>query len=173
MPHPATLIQQLGLTDGGGTRRFDTIEAETPAAVNALRNIYELSPRSGTKIQLNIPFSMHADTFPSQGYSDLVTAINLIHLPLLTSLDLSANLNPFGDEDFDPETDDLPDTDFSTFLASHPNLLHLAQNARGTNLTNGVALPSLRSFQGSFQHSKIICSRQPQLEKLVLTFIHL
>jgi hypothetical protein len=64
----------------------------------------------------------------------------------------------------------LPKTDFSAFLASHPNLADLTLSALGTELKEDVAfLPRLRSFQGTFKDSVVICARPRQLKTLVLT----
>ncbi|KAJ6533988.1 hypothetical protein DFH09DRAFT_1284268 [Mycena vulgaris] len=136
----------------------------------ALQMLPYTSPRLHSfKLRLGIPYDEAEDTFPSLGYSDLVDAINELHFPALTTFDISVMLYPHADDDFDP--DELPTTDFSTFLASHGNLVNLSLNAPDTKLTDNITFPHLRSFEGSFEHSEII-TRRHRLEKLVLTFIH-
>jgi hypothetical protein len=119
------------------------------------------------QLKLKIPFDR--DTFPFLGCEDLLAAMNLIHLPVLTALVLSVDFYPDDGEDEDLS----PPMDFSAFLASHPNLVALTLNADGTRLTEDVAfLPHLRSFKGSFEDSEAICDRQRQLDQLVITLVH-
>ncbi|KAJ7496741.1 hypothetical protein FB451DRAFT_1208649 [Mycena latifolia] len=124
-------------------------------------------PLRTLRLNFKIPLS-DVVASPWQGYKDLVDTINAIHLPALVTLDLSIKLDSIGDEDADPES--LPDTSLFPFLSSHPNLLDLNLNVRGTKLTNDNSfLPFLRSFQGSFHDAAVICACAQQLDKLVLT----
>ncbi|KAJ6593351.1 hypothetical protein B0H19DRAFT_1224894 [Mycena capillaripes] len=136
----------------------------------AMQMLSSSSPRLHIlRFKLKIPWDYEA--FPNSSYSDLIAAVNGNYLPFLATLDLSANLVP--DEIYDyggSSLSFLPDTDFSPFLASHPNLTDLTLSALGTKFREDVAyLPRLRSFQGSFQTAIAICARQRQLTKLVLT----
>lgn len=136
----------------------------------AIQMLPSSSPRLHTlQWKLKIPF--YEDTFPDDGYSDLIAAINSVHLPALATVDLSVDLVPDDVYDYGIEIlDFLPKTDFSTFLASHPNLADLTLSALGTELKEDVAfLPRLRSFKGSFKDSVVICARPRQLKTLVLT----
>jgi hypothetical protein len=73
------------------------------------------------KLRWKIPWDY--DGFPHSSYSDLVAAINGIHLPVLVTFDLSVNLVPDDiHEYYSASLDFLPKTDFSAFLASHPIL---------------------------------------------------
>ncbi|KAJ7032760.1 hypothetical protein C8F04DRAFT_1396418 [Mycena alexandri] len=119
------------------------------------------------KFKLRIPFDEEA--FPHSAYSDLTTAINSIHLPLLTALDLSINLIPDDFEDY--PLDLLPRADLSTFLGSHPNITNLKLSVHGTTLKDDL-VPRLRSFHGSFRDSIDIFSPQRQLRKLDISLIH-
>jgi hypothetical protein len=118
---------------------------------------------------LKIPFYEH--TFPYFGYCDLIAAINSVHLPALVSVDLSVDLVPHDVYDYWTDSlDFLPKTDFSAFLASHPNLADLTLSALGTELKEDIMfLPRLRSFKGTFKDSVVICARPRKLNKLVLT----
>ncbi|KAJ7807853.1 hypothetical protein B0H14DRAFT_3763738 [Mycena olivaceomarginata] len=107
------------------------------------------------QLKLKIPFD---DGFPHAGYSHLVAVINSIHLPVLATLDLSADLIPddwFGYGYGLPS--DLFETDFSPFLTSHPNLSQLTLNVYGTTLTGEETfLSPLHSFQGSFKDAAVL-----------------
>ncbi|KAJ7701990.1 hypothetical protein B0H16DRAFT_1554394 [Mycena metata] len=111
---------------------------------------------------------------PHLGLSDLVSVINLVHLPALATLDISMDLNPADFEEYDAyDFDFLPEMDFFPFLASHPTLFHLTLNAKGTDLTtDDTFLPQLRSFEGSFYDAAVICNGQRQLNTLVIPFVH-
>jgi hypothetical protein len=62
-------------------------------------------------------------------------------------------LNP---EDYMISPEMLPSADISAFLASHRAFVHLA--LRSTDLPNELpSFPHLRSFEGSFENSAIIC----------------
>ncbi|KAJ7032790.1 hypothetical protein C8F04DRAFT_646532 [Mycena alexandri] len=119
-----------------------------------------------------LPSGVSVDLDPHAGLSDLVSMINLVHLPALTTLDISVDLNPADFDEYDgQDLDFLPDTDFFPFLASHPTLVHLTLNAKGTDLTtDDTFLPHLRSFKGSFEDAAVICSRQRQLDTLVVYY---
>ncbi|KAJ7674469.1 hypothetical protein B0H14DRAFT_3067516 [Mycena olivaceomarginata] len=119
------------------------------------------------RLSLNISFT--EDEFPYQGFHDLVDTINLVHLPVLATLDISVETDP---DDFDVPHDILPSADFSSFMASHPTLLRLA--LRGTQpLKKPSSFPCLRSFDGSFKDSATICNGNPPLlETLAITFLH-
>ncbi|KAJ7823418.1 hypothetical protein B0H14DRAFT_2826731 [Mycena olivaceomarginata] len=123
------------------------------------------------------PFSTPYDsncTFGSTGISfhteDLMTSsrfktINLIHLPAPTTRCLW--LNP-EDHMISPEM--LPSADITAFLVSHRALVHLA--LRGTDLPNDLpSFPHLRSFEGSFENSAIICGGHPPLGTLSIIFV--
>jgi hypothetical protein len=139
-----------------------------------LAQVIQMLPSSSPRLhtlqwKLKIPF--YDDTFPDDGYSDLIAAINSIHLPALATVDLDVDLVPDDFNDYGTDSlDFLPETDFSPFLASHPNIADLTLSALGTELKEDVAfLPRLRSFKGPFQESVIICARPRKLNKLVLT----
>ncbi|KAJ7032759.1 hypothetical protein C8F04DRAFT_1106452, partial [Mycena alexandri] len=124
-------------------------------------------------LQLKLCICFDEEEFPYAGFNDLVDSINLVHLPTLTTLDLSVDLPPNMDQFPDGPPDDyLPAVDFSPFLASHPTLLDLTLNASGTKLKEDSSfLPCLRFFNGSFEDAVFICTAQRALETLVLTFI--
>ncbi|KAJ7188807.1 hypothetical protein C8R46DRAFT_1243936 [Mycena filopes] len=124
------------------------------------------------KLPFNDAFPFNNDSFPHLGLHDIVDAINQIHLPALTMLELSPDFYP---PEVEPEEVEnlLPLVDFAPFLAAHPNLLDLTLTAHGTTLTKDIAfLPRLRSFTGSFHDAAVICANQRQLDRLVLTFVH-
>jgi hypothetical protein len=123
-------------------------------------------------LKLHIPYDQQI--FPHSGLSELVSAINLMCLPVLATHEISVDVKPNEIEDYDYYSDlDLPCTNFSAFLANHPNLAALTLSARGTELMEDVAfLPRLRSFKGSFKECAVICARQRQLEQLAITFVH-
>ncbi|KAJ7736929.1 hypothetical protein B0H16DRAFT_1573139 [Mycena metata] len=124
-------------------------------------------------LQLKLTIGFDEDEFPYLGFGDLVDAINLVHLPALTTLDLSFGLPPNMDQFPDGPPDFLPDADFSPFLASHPTLLDLTLSASGTKLKeDSCFLPSVRFFSGSFEDAIFICAAQRELETLVLTFVN-
>ncbi|KAJ7655698.1 hypothetical protein DFH06DRAFT_1298530 [Mycena polygramma] len=114
-------------------------------------------------LQLKLQTPYDEDTFPHSGLSALVSAINLIRLPVLATVNIAVDLTPEFMEEFD-DLDDVPgfDTDFAPFLAAHPNLVDLTLSAEGTQLTEDITfLPRLRSFKGSFEDSVIICAPKP------------
>ncbi|KAJ7188784.1 hypothetical protein C8R46DRAFT_1341455 [Mycena filopes] len=129
------------------------------------------SPRLHT-LRLEVKICFTEDEFPFPGFTDLVDAINLIHLPHLTTLDLLVDPIPSPDYYPDGPPDDLPRADFSSFLVSHPTLSHLALKS-GTKLKEARSfLPCLRSFNGTFEDAAVICVAPRQLEKLALTFMN-
>ncbi|KAJ7876047.1 hypothetical protein B0H14DRAFT_3436718 [Mycena olivaceomarginata] len=116
------------------------------------------------RLKLKIPFDEDMERFPDDGYSDLVAAINNIHLPALATFELSVDLVP----------DFWLQYDFSPFFTSHPNLHHLKLNMPGIQLSKKETfLPQLRSFQGSFQHAAVICAGPHKLQNLDIALIHL
>ncbi|KAJ7747719.1 hypothetical protein B0H16DRAFT_1554315 [Mycena metata] len=124
-------------------------------------------------LQLKLTIDFDENEFPYSGFRDLVNAINFVHLPALTTLDLSFALPPNLDQFPDGPPDYLPAADFSPFLASHPTLLDLTLCASGTKLKEDSSfLPSLRSFNGSFEDAVFICAAQRELETLVLVFVN-
>jgi hypothetical protein len=126
-------------------------------------------------LKLNLRISFDEDEFPYRGFADLVDTINLIHLPLLTTLNLSVDVDI---EDPEPGAGDgyldfLPTANFYPFLASHTTLLDLKLSSRGTKLKKEISyLPRLRSFEGSFEDTAVICDPQRPLEELILTVVH-
>ncbi|KAJ7270106.1 hypothetical protein B0H12DRAFT_1094572 [Mycena haematopus] len=123
-------------------------------------------------LQLNLKIPFYEDTFPDDAYTDLIATVNGLHLPVLATLDLSVDLIP--PELYEYSIDFEPETDFSPFLAAHPNLLLLTLHVHGTKLTEeDEFLPRLRCFQGSFQDAAVICAHPRQLQSLVLALIHL
>ncbi|KAF7362345.1 hypothetical protein MVEN_00581100 [Mycena venus] len=125
------------------------------------------------QFELHIPIPYNDEIFPQSGLSDLVSAFNLMPLPAITTLDISllTQHEIDGFEDAVADLVDLPKADFSPFLASHPNLLHLTLSTHGTELPKDIEfLPLLRLFKGSFEDAAAICARQRQFDKLVLTF---
>ncbi|KAJ7188905.1 hypothetical protein C8R46DRAFT_1244116 [Mycena filopes] len=136
---------------------------------DALESLPTTSPSlRGLRLKIKIPFN---NPFPYLGLDTLADAINQIHLPALTTLELSLDFYPIN---LDPEEVEhlLPLVDFSPLLAAHPNLLDLTLTANGTTLPKDVAfLPRLRSFAGSFDDAVFVCANHRQLDRLVLTFI--
>ncbi|KAJ7032769.1 hypothetical protein C8F04DRAFT_646078 [Mycena alexandri] len=124
-------------------------------------------------LQLKLCICFDEEEFPYPGLTDLVDSINLVHLPALTTLDLSVDLPPNMEQFPDGPPDHyLPAVNFSPFLASHPTLLNLTLSASGTKLKEDSSfLPCLRFFNGSFEDAVFICAAQRALETLVLTFI--
>ncbi|KAJ7736939.1 hypothetical protein B0H16DRAFT_1466524 [Mycena metata] len=119
-------------------------------------------------LKLKIPFS---DRFPYLGLDDLNDTMNRIHLPVLTTLELSLDFYPLEVDEVDEAL--LPPMDFGPFLVAHPSLRNLTLAAHGTNLTKDIAfLPHLCSFTGSFNDAAILCAGQRQLDQLVLNFVH-
>ncbi|KAJ7655684.1 hypothetical protein DFH06DRAFT_1200719 [Mycena polygramma] len=138
----------------------------------ALQMLSSSSPLLHTLLlKLEIPFA--EDEFPYSGFSDLVAALNLVHLRLLQTLNLSINVDPdIGDMGF-VNFDQLPTADFCPFLASNTTISALTLSVLGTKLAKDTSfLPRLRSFEGSFEDSAIICDHQRQLETLVIRLIH-
>ncbi|KAJ7017582.1 hypothetical protein C8F04DRAFT_1405782 [Mycena alexandri] len=135
----------------------------------ALESLPAISPcLRALHLKLKIPFS---DPFPYLGLDDLVDTMNLIHLPVLTTLELSLDFYPLEIDEVDEAL--LPPMDFASFLATHPSLRDLTLAAHGTILTKDIAfLPRLRSFTGSFSDAAVICAGQRQLDQLVLNFVH-
>ncbi|KAJ7029973.1 hypothetical protein C8F04DRAFT_1187146 [Mycena alexandri] len=135
----------------------------------ALESLPAISPcLRALHLKLKIPFS---DPFPYLGLDDLVDTMNLIHLPVLTTLELSLDFYPLEIDDVDEAL--LPPMDFAPFLATHPSLRDLTLAAHGTILTKDIAfLPRLCSFTGSFSDAAVICAGQRQLDQLVLNFVH-
>ncbi|KAJ6491740.1 hypothetical protein C8R47DRAFT_1214532 [Mycena vitilis] len=113
------LIRRLALTDGGQSRTDLT------------------------------PYDEDNHTYPHSGLSALVSAINIIRLPVLAALNIAPDLTPEFMEEFD-DLDDVPvfDTDFVPFLGAHPNLVDLTLSAEGTQLTDDV------TFYLAFAHSR-------------------
>ncbi|KAJ7772002.1 hypothetical protein DFH07DRAFT_768115 [Mycena maculata] len=110
--------------------------------------------------------------FPYEAFYDLLDTINHMHLPALATLDFSLDLKDDNDGLCHTELVDLPNTDFSPFLTSHPNLVDLALSGTETELTEDITfLPRLHAFKGTFQAAVSICAHQRQLERLELTFI--
>ncbi|KAJ7188825.1 hypothetical protein C8R46DRAFT_1341484 [Mycena filopes] len=109
------------------------------------------------------------DDFPPSTYSDLICAINLIRLPVLATLRLSVDI--YSDYPEELDVNDLPVSDFLPFLEAHPNLVDVTLSAHGTGPfpAESTFLPHLRSFQGSFADSSVICSSHRCLEKLSIT----
>ncbi|KAJ7350671.1 hypothetical protein DFH08DRAFT_1078827 [Mycena albidolilacea] len=126
------------------------------------------------RLKLKLPFDEDME-FPDDGYSDLVAAINDIHLPALATLEISVDLvSDYWYQYGCGVPRDLPKTDFSPFFTSHPNLHHLKLNMPGIQLSKKKTfLPQLRSFQGSFEHAAVICAGPHKLQKLVIALIHL
>jgi hypothetical protein len=123
------------------------------------------------KLKLRISFDEYE--FPHGGFCDLVETMNLIHLPVLATLNLSVAVDLEEDDGSNGNLDLLPSANFSAFLATHTTLLDLTLSARGTKLTKDITfLPHLRSFEGSFEDAAVVCASQRPLEKLVLTLVH-
>ncbi|KAJ6589991.1 hypothetical protein DFH09DRAFT_1425539 [Mycena vulgaris] len=212
-PHPAFLIQQLGLTDSARRWRpeWKMIEAHIATSPHPLKNLYELTSTNeragnlaagvdelgeilgtpahfpnlrelfvatnGTNTNFNasldmenyvtslrkqyrhFPYSVlnfeipfyNSNLFPSQPYLALIAAIDMIHLPVLATVDLS--VNPALDDDFD--VDSLPRTDFSAVFASHPNLLDLELAVPGKKLADDI------SFYLAFTRSRALSKIPP------------
>ncbi|KAJ6589992.1 hypothetical protein DFH09DRAFT_1140602 [Mycena vulgaris] len=163
-------IQIGGLEVLGITYRIEYEDGERLCykLAEALQMLPYSSPLLHTlQLNLKIPCDEEEDyPFPSEAYEELVDSINRIHLPALTILDLTIlDLS----EDF--EAPSSTTADFAAFLASHPNLVHLTFDARGTELSSDISfLPCLRSFKGSFEDSAIVCAHERQLEMLFITF---
>ncbi|KAK7057672.1 hypothetical protein R3P38DRAFT_2842395 [Favolaschia claudopus] len=123
---------------------------------------------------LDITITLNDDEFPFDGYLDLVAAINSIHLPALTSFHISVDLIPPDFYESDPTSREFrPDTDLSTFLASHPNISQLALNVLGTVLSEEVVhLSRIRSFTGTWDNAVFICSDPRQPQQLTLKLVH-
>ncbi|KAJ7658545.1 hypothetical protein B0H17DRAFT_1096828 [Mycena rosella] len=121
------------------------------------------------RLDLIIPLNDEAEC-PWKGYEDLISDINLLHLPALTTLDLAVNLDPTEENEMDP--DDMADADFFPFLSLHPKLLDLTLDAPGTALTNDPTfLPCLRFFKGSLDDAAVVCACRRQLNEIVLKFV--
>ncbi|KAJ7655689.1 hypothetical protein DFH06DRAFT_1132775 [Mycena polygramma] len=170
-PHPATMIRHLGLKDGVGSQSF---KGESESLLTALKNL-ELScvPTKGLCV---LHWSLAAGVGKFPHLKELVVSCDgtnknfdtkFVHICGLEVLGINAN---FSSSLGDGDAINRPDSDFSAFLGSHPNLVDLTLSARGTKLTeDSTFLPILRSFTGSFQDSVSICVRQRRLETLVIT----
>ncbi|KAJ6521333.1 hypothetical protein B0H19DRAFT_1204009 [Mycena capillaripes] len=171
-------IQIRGLEVLGFTLTLDLYDPSYEAGdklcyklAEAIQMLPSSSPLLHT-LRLKLDISYTEYEFPHAGHSDLIASINLIHLPVLKTLELSVTVDPdmgVGVTDLDF----LPSANFRPFLASHTTLTDLTLSARGTELTKDISfLPQLHSFHGSFEDSALLCDSQRQLDKLVITFVH-
>ncbi|KAJ7736914.1 hypothetical protein B0H16DRAFT_1695287 [Mycena metata] len=137
----------------------------------ALQMLPASSPLLHT-LQLNLEIPFCPSQFPTSAFSDLITTINLIRAPRLTTLEFSVN---FDSHDFEePSRRSFPKTYISPFLMSHPNLLHLTLSTPEAKLPTDVSfLPKLRSFKGSLAFEDAVVLFPPTTtQKLVVALIH-
>ncbi|KAF7362358.1 hypothetical protein MVEN_00582500 [Mycena venus] len=123
-------------------------------------------------LQMKIKIPYEDQAFPDSAYSELIDTINSLYLPVLTTIDLSVNLVPDDLWDYfcGKDLTFLPRTNFTALLTTHPHLVHLTLSALGTEIKEDLGfLPRLISFQGPFRDAAVICARQRQLQKLIIT----
>ncbi|KAJ7188815.1 hypothetical protein C8R46DRAFT_30607 [Mycena filopes] len=124
-------------------------------------------------LRLEVEIGFAEDDFPFSGFEDLVDAINLVHLPQLTTLYLLVEAIPSPDYYLDGPPDYMPRADLSSFLDSHTALSDVTMKASGTKLKEDSSfLPCLHWFNGSFEDAALICAAPRRLEKLVLNFVN-
>jgi hypothetical protein len=109
------LLSQID--DSPADREYEDGDKLCYKLAEALQMLPSSSPLLNT-LRLNLDIAYDENEFPYDGFADLVDTINLIHLPLLTTLDMSVKID---EEEFglvDPDTPLRPN--FSAFLALHP-----------------------------------------------------
>ncbi|KAJ7876509.1 hypothetical protein B0H14DRAFT_3788330, partial [Mycena olivaceomarginata] len=72
-------------------------------------------------LRLKLQISFNENEFPYDGFEDLVDTINIIRLPVLTTLDMSVEMSP-DQGAFPGDVDMAPRPNFSPFLTLHPNV---------------------------------------------------
>ncbi|KAJ7119109.1 hypothetical protein C8R44DRAFT_878616 [Mycena epipterygia] len=137
----------------------------------ALKTIPLSSPRLLHAFKLTLfLWDWRRDQSPLDGstwdaYAEMITTINEMRLPALTSLEFAVDTRSFAH---------TPSADFLPFLRGHPELTHVTLCIKDMRIPTEVEvaayLPHLRVFTGSLLNCAAIASRARELEHLFVLF---